>query len=846
MLRQLALLVLVGVAYAALGRIGLAFAVVHDNVSLIGPAAGLALSAVWLGGFPAALGVLAGAVALHLAAGAQATVAIGLALASTLGAAVGVWLLRGVLRFDPAFGRVRDVVSLVAAGACASAVLAATIGSATLFLGDHAAAVRPMELWLTWWAGDTQGILLVAPCVLGWARRRQWDKGAWTMLALLAAVLVVAALLTLAVLAYAGESAALAILSYAILPLAVWPAMRLGSREAATVNLALALAWHAALLLLPEGFSGGMLVGSLVREHAFLVIAAVTTMALAAAGAERRRAAAELAASEARYRGLTELSADWYWEQDREFRYTHLSDTIFHRARINPADYLGRRQWEIPGIVWEPEALAEHRAILDSRQPYRDLLVRAIDAEGRVHYLESDGNPTQDAGGTFSGYCGVGRDVTTRVSAERSLRESEARYSGLFHNASADICLFSVDPLGEFRCEALNPAAARRAATSSRDAHGRKLGDYLPEPVAGVLAHHYRRCVDAGQAHTFEESFAMPSGHCVLLTTVVPIRAPDGAIRRLESIAVDVTARREAELSDRRSQGLLSAIYRSSPLPISITRKVDGSVLDVNEAWVESLGGVEPAPGGVGSAPSAREAVAALAARGALRDFAIQVRAAGGATLDMVYSSHEVGSHGEPLVVATLVDVSEANRAARRIEELATRDPLTGLPNRALLGDRIGRSLAIARRGSGRFAVLFIDLDQFKSVNDNLGHAAGDALLVEVAARLSGVLREADTLARPGGDEFVVLLDNPGSDAAAGTVAEKLLDAVSRPVQVAGTWLRPTCSIGLSIYPRDGTDGDALMRRAEIAMYAAKEGGRRAYRHFSPELNPAPLDIAAP
>ena len=176
MLRQLALVVLTGAAYAALGHIGLAFAVFHDNVSHIGPAAGLALAAVWLAGLPAALGVLGGAFALHVAVGAQPLVAMGLALASTLGAAVAVWLLRGVLRFDPALGRVRDVVSLVVAGACAAAVLAATIGSATLFLGDHASSGHPMELWLTWWAGDIQGILFVAPCVLGWTRCRAWDK----------------------------------------------------------------------------------------------------------------------------------------------------------------------------------------------------------------------------------------------------------------------------------------------------------------------------------------------------------------------------------------------------------------------------------------------------------------------------------------------------------------------------------------------------------------------------------------------------------------------------------------------------------------------------------------------
>lgn len=169
-------------------------------------------------------------------------------------------------------------------------------------------------------------------------------------------------------------------------------------------------------------------------------------------------------------------------------------------------------------------------------------------------------------------------------------------------------------------------------------------------------------------------------------------------------------------------------------------------------------------------------------------------------------------------------------RPLEQLSRLAFYDDLTGLPNRNLLQDRLGQALAAARRNHGAFAVLWMDIDRFKEVNDALGHGAGDALLREVASRLRGAVRASDTVARWGGDEFVAILDGLADPKAAAPVAAKLLAACTIPYDVRGERRRVTLSIGASFFPRDGHDARTLLEKADRAMYEAKAAGREGYR----------------
>jgi diguanylate cyclase (GGDEF)-like protein len=159
---------------------------------------------------------------------------------------------------------------------------------------------------------------------------------------------------------------------------------------------------------------------------------------------------------------------------------------------------------------------------------------------------------------------------------------------------------------------------------------------------------------------------------------------------------------------------------------------------------------------------------------------------------------------------------------------MAQHDTLTSLPNRALFSDRLKRQLAWARRHKGQFAMIFLDLDNFKAINDGFGHGAGDLILIEVAQRLKSAIRTSDTAGRLGGDEFVVLMPELSDRAIATGLAEKIRMAVREPIRFEGKELRVSCSLGVAIYPDDGDDEVTLFRNADLAMYRAKERGRDA------------------
>lgn len=187
--------------------------------------------------------------------------------------------------------------------------------------------------------------------------------------------------------------------------------------------------------------------------------------------------------------------------------------------------------------------------------------------------------------------------------------------------------------------------------------------------------------------------------------------------------------------------------------------------------------------------------------------------------------------------ISVRIDITGRKRAEQRITHMAGHDSLTGLPNRHQLQDSIHKLLAQLKRSPAVAAVLFIDLDHFKSINDTLGHDVGDLLLKEAAQRLVETVREGDTVARQGGDEFIVLLPNISRAADAELVSQKLLDTLTAPFHVEGREMFVSASIGIAVYPNDGSDVDTLLKHSDTAMYYAKENGRNNYQFFSQEMN---------
>ena len=228
-----------------------------------------------------------------------------------------------------------------------------------------------------------------------------------------------------------------------------------------------------------------------------------------------------------------------------------------------------------------------------------------------------------------------------------------------------------------------------------------------------------------------------------------------------------------------------------------------------------------------------------MKAQGQVLNFESEVFRRDGTRIWISENAHIVlGSQGEFLCYeGTVQDITERRRYQEQLERQANHDQLTGLPNRVLLGDRIAQGIAQASRQGYFLALVFIDLDNFKYINDSLGHAAGDELLKVIATRLTGSLRSADTVARLGGDEFVLVVNDHYRTSSVISLLERVLKDIGRPVLLNGREFHVGASLGVAMYPSDGDDAQILLKHADVAMYAAKNRGRNNFQFFTRELN---------
>jgi diguanylate cyclase (GGDEF)-like protein/PAS domain S-box-containing protein len=238
--------------------------------------------------------------------------------------------------------------------------------------------------------------------------------------------------------------------------------------------------------------------------------------------------------------------------------------------------------------------------------------------------------------------------------------------------------------------------------------------------------------------------------------------------------------------------------------------------------------------------PSRREDFRrAMESQGAVKNFEAEVYRRDGAKIWISENAHIVRGAGGEFVCyeGTVQDITERRRYQEQLERQANHDLLTGLPNRNLLADRLDQAIVRAERLGYFLALVFIDLDNFKFINDSLGHAAGDELLVEIASRLRACLRGSDTVARQGGDEFVLVLNDHYRVNSIISLLERVLVEVGRPVLLGGREFQVGASLGVALYPQDGDDAATLLKHADVAMYAAKDRGRNNFQFFTRELN---------
>jgi diguanylate cyclase (GGDEF)-like protein/PAS domain S-box-containing protein len=528
--------------------------------------------------------------------------------------------------------------------------------------------------------------------------------------------------------------------------------------------------------------------------------------------------------SEERFRRLVQRGWDAILLLDAQGQLRYASDAIERLVGYRPADLVGLGAAQLVHPEDLDVARTELRLLVEQPGRPRIAEYRVRHRDGGVRYLEVAATNLLDEPSVRAIVLNC-RDVTERRAAEQRIRVMEYAI-GSSLNAMA---------MGEDsgRICYVNDAFVRLwGYRSPGQVLGRPMREFWDDPAAAVEVG--RRLLHDG---SWEGELVARRGDGSRFDAQVSaslVHDGHGSILCMMGSFVDVTER------NRTAQRLRQAasVFASTEEGVVITDP-RGVILDVNAAFTEITGYSRAEA--IGRTPrllrSDRHDAAfyatfwaALKGEGGWRG-EIWNRRKNGEVYPEWLTANAVRDADGALInyVAVFSDISGLMRSQAKLAHLAHHDALTDLPNRLLFLDRLSHAISRAERDGSQLAVLFVDLDGFKSVNDALGHLAGDRLLQEVAARLSGAIRRDDTVARLGGDEFVVLIERLHAPDDACALAGKLLDALAEPVALDGRELRVTGSIGISVYPRDGSVAEKLVQRADAAMYQAKAAGRNAW-----------------
>lgn len=432
-----------------------------------------------------------------------------------------------------------------------------------------------------------------------------------------------------------------------------------------------------------------------------------------------------------------------------------------------------------------------------------------------------------------------------RDGVEKRLRDRERWYAALVDSISDG--LVACDAQG--RITLFNPAVEafvglrhadvlRRPVDRILDFRDGVSGQPLDDPVRRALEED--RVCELGDSAVFRRrdgTWIPVSGDAT------PMRTDDGSLLGVVLTLRDVRTHRQARDAMDRSEARYRTVFEESPLPMHISTLDEGQILDLNPSFAQelgypgddALGRTEEELGLWARAEDRAELVEALGDKERVAGFRTRLRTQTGELRNVDLSAQRVELEGTHCLMVVTRDVTDRVTFEEELERQALYDTLTGLPNRTLLRDRLAHALDRSRRENTGTAVLFIDLDDFKRVNDTLGHAAGDEVLRQVADRLQGCLRERDTVARLGGDEFAAILEDTEKAADAAASAERVLEALASPVTVRGTSTRIGASIGIAPLGDLRVDADDLLRFSDMAMYRAKAEGGGTFRIFEPE-----------
>lgn len=557
-----------------------------------------------------------------------------------------------------------------------------------------------------------------------------------------------------------------------------------------------------------------------------------------------RHAVEMLRESEIKYRSVLDNIEEGYYEVDLAGNFTFFNDSLCRIWEYPKKELMGLNYRQYVDEESADKFFQSFNQVFKTGKPVREFYWQITRRDGATKHLEASVSLRRDSRGAPTGFHGIMRDVTERKQMEETLRHNQEKYRAMIETIQDGY--FEVDLTGAFTF--VNDVICRHMRYSREELLGLGNRQFQDRVNARKAYEAFVNVYNTGiPVKAFEMEVIRKDGtKQISEVSISLIRDSRGQPVGFRGISRDICDRKEMEESLRQSEERYRSIIEQMEDGY-FELDLAGNFTFVNDAECRNLGYSRRELIGMNRRQYTDEknAGALFALFNEVYKTGIPVksydlelvRKDGKKAFHAISASLIKGADGKPVGFRGIArDVSERKSQEEQIKYLATHDGLTELPNRLMFNQLLSHAVQGAKRYRKQFAVMFIDLDGFKVVNDTLGHDAGDRLLREIAVRFKHTLRAVDVAARLGGDEFVVMMEDIAAPEQAAVLAQRILEATGKPFGLASGECRVTASIGICVYPENGDDEQTLMKNADAAMYRAKEEGKNNFQFYSTDM----------